>query len=132
MGLQRTVANQSVRAKLARLLFLIALLLGNGALIGGLEAEGGMLAACFFAVACILWWISFRISRSANSRGMTLGVVSLGLWILGLAGALVVAFHHYIVDHFFWACAAILLVLVAAIALSNTPSDVPKMPPSPV
>jgi hypothetical protein len=58
-------------------------------------------------------------------------IVALGLWILNVAGALAFDFHHLIVDHFFWASAAILLVLIAAIALSDTPSAVPKMPPSP-
>jgi hypothetical protein len=62
MSLQATVASQGVRAKLATLLFLIALLLGNGALIGGLEKDGGTFFAGLFAVACVLWWISFRIS----------------------------------------------------------------------
>jgi hypothetical protein len=131
MAPQAAVPNQGVRAKLATLLFLIALLLGNVALIGGLEMEGGIPAAGFFAVVCMLWWISFRISRSANGRGLTLGIVALGLWILNVAGALAFDFHRLIVDHFFWASAAILLVLIAAIALSDTPSDVPKMPPSP-
>jgi hypothetical protein len=131
MGLQLTATNQGVRAKLATLLFLIALLLGNVSLIGGLEMEGGMPAAGLFAVVCILWWISYRISRSADGRGMTLGIVALGLWILNVAGALAFDFHHLIVDHFFWASTAILLALIAAIALSDAPSHVPKMPPSP-
>ena len=128
MSLQAT---PGVRAKLATLLFLIALLLGNSALIGGLEMEGGMFFAGLFAAVCILWWISFRISRSANGRGMTLGFVALGLWILNLIGALVFDFRHYIGDHFFWAYAAVLLVLIAAIAIRDTQSDVTKTKPSP-
>ena len=63
--------------------------------------DGGMFFAGLFAAVCILWWISFRISRSANGRGMTLGFVALGLWILNLIGALVFDFRHYIGDHFF-------------------------------
>jgi len=131
MGPESTPTSQGVRAKLATLLFLIALLLGNAALIGGLETEGGMLAAGFFAFACVLWWVSYRISRSANGRGLTLGIVALGLWILGVVGALAVAFHHYIVDRFFWASAAILVILIAAIAIRESSSDVPKIPPNP-
>lgn len=115
MAPQATVPNLGVRAKLATLLFLIALLLGNLSLIGGLEMEGGIPAAGFFAVVCMLWWISFRISRSANDRGMTLGIVALGLWILNVAGALAFDFHRLVVNHFFWAYAATLLVLIAAI-----------------
>jgi hypothetical protein len=121
-----TVASAGVRGKLATLLFLIALLLGNGALIGGLENEAGMFSAGVFAVVCVLWWISYRMSRSANSGGITLGFVALGLWILALAGALAIDFHHFIVDHFFWASAGILFVLIAAITLSNTPCESPK------
>jgi hypothetical protein len=128
MSLQAT---PGVRAKLATLLFLIALLLGNSALIGGLEMDGGMFFAALFAVVCILWWISFRISRSANGRGLTLGFVALGLWILNLVGALVLDFRHYIGDHFFWAYAAVLLVLIVAIAIRDTQSDVTKTKPSP-
>ena len=123
MACQATVTRQGVRAKLATLLFLIALLLGNVALIGGLEKEGSMLFAGLFATACVLWWISYRISRPANCRGITLGFVALGLWILNLAGALAISFHHYIVDHFFWASASVLFVLIAVIALRGTPSD---------
>jgi hypothetical protein len=76
MGLQATAMSQGVRAKLATLLFLIALLFGNTSLIAGLEMEGGLPAACIFALVCLVWWISYRISRSANGRGMTLGLVA--------------------------------------------------------
>lgn len=131
MSLPVSETNPGMRAKLATLLFLIALLLGNGALIGGLEKEGGLFSAGASAIACVLWWISYRISRSVNGRGMTLGFVALGLGILGLACPLALDFHHYVVDHVFWATTAILVVLVAAIALSDTPSDRPKTSPSP-
>jgi hypothetical protein len=113
------------------LLFLIALVFGNISLIAGLEMEGGLSAACIFALVCLVWWMSYQISRSANGRGMTLGFVALGLWILNLVGALVFDFRHYISDRFFWVSAAVLLVLIAAIALCDTPSDVPKTSPSP-
>jgi len=93
--------------------------------------DGGIFFACLFALVCVLWWISFRISRSANGRGMTLGFVALGLWILNLVGALVFDFRHYIGDHFFWAYAAVLSVLIAAIAFRGTSSDVAKTPLSP-
>jgi hypothetical protein len=131
MGLQATAMSQGVRGKLATLLFLIALLFGNTSLIAGLEREGGLPAAGIFALVCLVWWISFRISRSADGRGMTLGFVALGLWILNLIGALVFAFRHSIGDRFFWASVAILLVLIAGIAISDTQSDVTKTKPSP-
>jgi hypothetical protein len=54
--------------------------------------------------------LASRVLASANGRGMTLGFVALGLWILNLIGALVFAFRHSIGDRFFWASAAILLV----------------------
>jgi hypothetical protein len=115
-----------VRTKLATLLFLIALLLGNGALIGGLEMEAGIPAGCLFAVVCILWWIAYRMSRSVNGRGFTLGFVALGLWILQIAVALVSDFRHYAIDHFLWASAAMLSALVAAIAIFDAPSTTPE------
>ena len=68
MGLQATAMSQGVRGKLATLLFLIALLFGNTSLIAGLERGGGLPAAGIFALVCLVWWISFRISRSANGR----------------------------------------------------------------
>ena len=126
MNLPAFLKTPGVRAKLATLLFLISLVFGNIALIGGFEDEGGIPAACVFAIVCVLWWISYRMSCSANRRGMTLGFVALGLWILNLAGALVSDFHHYVVDHFFWVTTAVLLALVVAIALSEAASDGPR------
>jgi hypothetical protein len=107
------------RAKLATLFFLIALLLGNVALIGGLVNEGGMSCACAFAVACLLWWIAYRISRSVSGRGMNLGFVALGLWMLNLIGALVFYFHHSVGAPFFWSSTVLFLLLITAFALSD-------------
>jgi hypothetical protein len=119
------------RGKLAMLLFLIALLFGNILLIAGFESEPGVPAACVFAATCFTWWISYRISHSANGKGMILGLVCLGLWILNLAAALVVDFHRNIVGFFFWASTASLLVLIAAFAFSEARSHGPKTMPTP-
>lgn len=119
------------RGKLATLLFLIALLFGNISLIAGFESEEGVPAACVFAAACFTWWISYRISHSAKGRGITLGLVCLGLWILNIATALVVDFHHFIVGFFSWSSTTILSILITAFVISEAPSDRPRTMPSP-
>jgi hypothetical protein len=67
--------------------------------------------------------VSYKICLSANSKEMTLGLVALGIWILNLGGMLLVDFHHAVTGFLFWASAAVLLLLVTAVALSDTPSD---------
>jgi hypothetical protein len=126
MSPESTRVNEGVRAKLATLLFLIALLLGNAALIGALEKNGGSLSVAVFATACALWWASYRISFSVNGKGMTLGLLALGLWIFALVGALALDFHHYIVDHVFWAVSTVLLALIVAVTFRGSQLDAPN------
>ena len=94
--------NLSTRARglLALLLFLIAWLLGNVGLIAGFEKEAKALGAATFAMACVLWWISYKISCSANGRGITLGVVALSVWMLNLVGGVLLNFHYWIAAPF--------------------------------
>jgi hypothetical protein len=89
-------------------------------LILGLEREVGGPAACAFAAACGLWWTSYKMSLSAERRGMTLGLVALGIWMLNLIGALVLAFRHSVAVPFFWAATAIFLLLIMAFAISDS------------
>jgi hypothetical protein len=130
MNLTGFVPNPRVRAGLSILLFLIAWILGIAALRAGYETYDDVPATCVFAVACVLWWISYKISCSANRRGMTLGLVALGMWMLNLVGLLAVDFHDFIASFFFWGCSAICLFLVTAFAFSNTPPE-EKASPSP-
>ena len=126
MHLAAALAKPRTRALLATLLFLITWFLGAGALIGEFEVEEGPFALCVFAIACVLWWISYRISLSANGRGATLGFIALGMWTLNLVGALLVAFHQYVADPMFWTFVAMVALLVVGIALSDKPSPSPK------
>jgi hypothetical protein len=113
------------------LLFFVAWFLGTAALRGGLEIGAKVRDACIFAIACVLWWISYRVCRSASGRGMTIGFLTLGLWMLNLLGALFFDFHHYFADLFFWTSTAIFLLLIMLVALSDPPSIRPKASPSP-
>jgi len=125
------VLSSGVRVKLATLLFLVAWLFGSAALTGGFESGANFAGACIFAIACGLWWVAYRTCVSANGKGMTLGLVALGLWMLNLGGMLLVDFHHAVTGFLFWASAAVLLLLVTAVALSDTPSDTQRASPSP-
>jgi hypothetical protein len=98
------------------LLFLIAWLLGVGSMHAGFEIEAEVPATCIFALACGVWWLGYKLSRSANGKGMTVGVVALGLWTLNLTVVLFVDFHHTVTNVFFWASTATFLILIAAIA----------------
>jgi FtsH-binding integral membrane protein len=123
--------NPRVRALLPLLLFLVAWWLGTASLIAGFEMEAGVPAACIFAFACLLWWTSYKMSRSSNGKGMTLGLMAIGLWMLHLIGALVFDFHHTVAQAFFWTSTVIFALLIVAVALSDTPSGGPRAPPIP-
>jgi hypothetical protein len=125
--------NLSTRARglLALLLFLIAWLLGNVGLIAGFEKEAKALGAATFAMACVLWWISYKISCSANGRGITLGVVALSVWMLNLVGGVLLNFHYWIADPFFWVSIAIFLLLITALVMSEAAPNHPKAASSP-
>ena len=99
-------------------------------LVGASNSCAEVRAACIFAIACALWWISYRVCRSVNGQGMTLGFLTLGLWMLHLVGALFFDFHRYVADLFFWTSTAIFLLLIILVALSDPPSIHPKASPS--
>jgi hypothetical protein len=119
------------RSLLALLLFLIAWLLGNVGLIMGFEVGARVPAATVFAIACVLWWISYKISRSTSGRGLTLGVVALSAWMLGLLGTFLLNFHKCIADPFFWISTAVFLLLITALAVSEAAPNSPKAASSP-
>jgi hypothetical protein len=131
MHLPAVILTPKARALLAAFLFLVAWFLGVAAMRGGFNGIADVPATCKFAVACGLWWMAYKISRSANGRGITLGFVALGLWMLNSIGALVLDFHHYVADFFFWASTAIFLLLITAVALSDKPSGRPRTSPTP-
>ena len=131
MRLSAVVFSPAVRARLAVLLFFVAWFVGTAALSGGLKLRAEMRAAYIFAIACVLWWTSYRICLSVNGRGITLGFLALGLWMLHLVGALFFDFHRYVADLFFWTCTASFLLLIMLVALSDPPSVRPRASPSP-
>lgn len=122
MRLSAVVFSPAVRARLAVLLFFVAWFLGTAALSGGLKLRAEMRAAYIFAIACVLWWISYRICLSVNGRGIKLGFLTLGLWMLHLVGAFFFDSHRYVADLFFWTSTAIFLLLILLVALSDPPS----------
>jgi hypothetical protein len=125
------VFSSRVRARLPAPLFFVAWFFGAAALRGGLKLGAELRAACIFAGACALWWTSYTLCRSVNGRGITLGFLTLGLWMLHLVGALFFDFHRYVADLFFWTSTAIFLLLIMLVALSDPPSIRPKASPSP-
>jgi hypothetical protein len=131
MHLPAVTLTPKARALLAALLFVVAWFLGVAAMRVGFNGITDVPATCMFAVACGLWGTAYKISRSANSKGITLGFVALGLWMLNLIGALVFDFRHYVADFFFWASTAIFLLLITAVALFDKPSDRPRTSPTP-
>jgi hypothetical protein len=114
------------RGLLALLLFLIVWLLGNVGLIAGFGREAKVFGATIFAIASVLWWTSYRISRSANGRGMTLGVVALSVWMLNLIVGLTLNFHYWIADSFFWVSTAIFLLLITGLVVSEAAPNRPR------
>ena len=136
MHLPAVILTPKARALLAAFLFLVACNMNHlkalsSPMRGGFNGIADVPATCMFAVACGLWWMAYKISRSANGRGITLGFVALGLWMLNSIGALVLDFHHYVADFFFWASTAIFLLLITAVALSDKPSGRPRTSPTP-
>jgi len=129
--LSAVVFSPAVRARLAVLLFFVAWFLGTAALSGGLKLRAEMRAAYIFAIACVLWWISYRICLSVNGRGIKLGFLTLGLWMLHLVGAFFFDSHRYAADLFFWTSTAIFLLLILLVALSDPPSTGSKASSSP-
>jgi hypothetical protein len=125
-----TVLTSRAQARLATLLFLIAWILGAVALTAGFESGSDLPAACIFAIACGIWWISYKVCQKADGRGLNLGLVALGMWILNLTGALFLDFRHYVADLLFWVATAIVLFLITAVALSKPRSESSSPSPS--
>jgi len=125
--------NLSTRARglLALLLFLIAWLLGTVGLIVVFELEAKIPATTTFLIACMRWWISYKLSRSANGRGLMLGVVALSVWMLNLVGGLLLNFHYWIADSFFWVSTAMFLLLITALVVSEVAPNHPRAASSP-
>jgi hypothetical protein len=109
--------------RLSILIFLVDWFIGTASLIGGLNGLGEGEPICTFVVACGIWWWAYRLGRAKDDIGNTGGFLVIGLWILNLSGALLVDFHHYITDKFFWGSSSIVLILVVVAALSGTSSD---------
>lgn len=128
MQLPAIVVNPKARALLACLLFLVAWLSGNGALIGGMEMEQGWFSGCLFAVACGFWWAGYRISRPTHDKAMAFGLGVLGLWMLSLIFALVARFRESVVEPFFWFATAMIVLLVIAIVRTGPSFLGPQKP----
>src|SRR5712692_9944819 len=106
-------------------IFILAWLMGNFALIAGLNADGlweNGVTIGIFAIVCAVWWGAFRLGRAKPWVRDTAGLMVIALWALHLLGAILFYFDHYIPDTFFWASAAMLLLLVVSVALSERPS----------
>jgi hypothetical protein len=123
MDRDATVLPRRTRSLLATLLFLIACLLGLGALRLGFDREAQFPGTCVFAIANGLWCTAYKLSGAASSRAARFGLTVLGLWLLNLTGELLVDFHHCVSDPFFWTTAALLLVVICAFGLSDVRSQ---------
>lgn len=117
----RLLPSRSDYSRLGVWIFCVAWLIGNIALIIGLNGAGGEIpAVCGFAIACVIWWGGYRLGGTKRRIGTTVGFLAIAIWTLNLLGALIFAFGHYVADFFFWAAAAALLVLISATAFSET------------
>ena len=96
---------------------------GAVSMIGGLEmAEGfwGVFTAiCAFAVACVAWWGTDKLSGYRSDGGF----IVIALWMLGPISALL-DFRFYVASPFFWTSSSMLvtLILVAATCRSHLKS----------
>ena len=124
------VLSAKARSLLSWLLFLVAWLLGNIGLMVSFERGANLPGACVFAIACVLWWTSYKMSLAANGRASTLGFVALTVWTLNLVGALVFDFHDCVHDPFFWVSTAMFLLLITGLVFSEASSGASKMTPT--
>jgi hypothetical protein len=116
----RIFPSKADRPRLGIWIFCLAWLLGNLALIMGLNLNGGELpAACIFAIACAGWWWGYAAGGAKSRIGLAIGLVALALWTLNLLGVAVSGFHFYVTSLFFWCAAGTLLVLIAAVVISE-------------
>ena len=121
-SLVRLVPSKGDYTRLAAWLFCIAWLIGNIALIVGLNGAGGEApAVCGFAIACGTWWGGYKLGGMKSRIGSVVGLLALAIWTLNLLGAIAFAFHHYVADPFFWSFAVALLILIIGTAVSKPP-----------
>ena len=126
--LERLIPSKRDHPRLGVWTFCIAWLIGNIALaIGFNGGQGEVPAICIFAIACISWWGGYRLGGTKSRVGNTVGFLAIGIWILNFLGALLLYFHYYVTDLFFWASASALLVLIAAIALTKVPDSAERV-----
>ena len=130
MRLHELIPRPGVRAAIGTLMFFIAWLSGAVSMRAGFEVEADLPAACLFAIACGLWWVAYKFSRSANGRGMIIGFAGVALWMLYLLSGLVFNFHETTSHLFFWLSFAMLLTLVAMVAISDKSSGDPRVSPT--
>jgi hypothetical protein len=123
-----TIPSPAVRAAIGMALFTFAWMLGAMSMRGGFEFGADLLSTGIFAVACGLWWIAYKFSRSANGRGVIVGLIGLALWMLYLLGHLFLDFHETSTHAFFWLCFAMLLTLITMIAHSDKSSGDSRTP----
>ncbi len=110
--------------RLAIWVFLIAWIVGNGAFVLGLHGrEEGLFAECFFAVACGLWWLGYKLCRSVAGWRKGVGFLALALWAVNLIAALALGFREYITYHFVWVATVILILLAIAAAIFKNDSS---------
>src|SRR6266852_8996723 len=83
------------RPRLGVLLFIIAWLLGNVALIGLTNQGEEMVFTCAFAIACGLWWGGFKLGSLSTAVGTAVGFIVLVIWTLGLLSALALSFQSF-------------------------------------
>lgn len=115
-----TPPSKADRHRLAVPVFFVAWLIGNIALIIGLNGAGGTIpAVCGFAIACVVWWGGYRLGGAKSRVGTAIGFLGIGIWTLNLLGAIVFMFRHYVADLFFWCSTIALFLLVMALALSK-------------
>jgi hypothetical protein len=124
VSLQTTIPSPTVRAAIGMVLFALAWMLGAMSMRGGFEFGADLLSAGVFAVACGLWWIAYKFSRSATGRGLIVGFICLALWMLYLLGHFIIDFHETSTHLFFYLCSVMLLILITMIARSDkSPAD---------
>ena len=120
----RTFPTNVNRTGLSILVFIVVWFVGTAALTGGFTelGEDGLLA-CVFGAACAAWWGARKFGGANSAPVNATGFVVIGLWTMKLLHALLFNFHYWVTRFFFWASAAILLLLVTAVALSKGLSD---------
>ena len=115
----RIVPSKTDYPRLGVWIFCITWLFGNVALIIGFNGTADVPGLCGFAIACVAWWVGYAMGGTKSLIGKAIGFLVIGIWILGIFGAAVSSFHHYITDLFFWGSTAEVFLLVIAAARSG-------------